>query len=502
MFYFSKSKYCDFCDCQKKAWLNKYKPEECVLSDMALQRMAAGNEVGDLAMGYFGDFVDVTEYNGDRIDLAKMIERTKKELVKNTPVICEASFSFDGLYCAVDILKREGCGYAIYEVKSSTKIKKPKYINDVAYQKYILENCGINVTGTYLMYVNNKYVFNGNPDLHKLFRIDDVSEDVAKKLPEVKADLALAKSVLDSDTEPNIALGLQCGKPKDCSYWGYCSKVLPKPNVFDLYRLSMNNKVKLYGRGLADFASLESESTIKNKIQLRQIDFFLHDRGEYIDKEKIAEFLKTLTYPLYFLDFESVQPAVPKYIGTKPYAQIPFQYSLHYVECEGGELFHKEFLAEAGTDPLRDIAEALCRDIPTDVCVTVYNKTFECKRLEELAEYFPDLSEHLLSIQSNIVDLLVPFQSGWYYNKAMGGSFSIKSVLPALFPDDPNLDYHNLEGIQNGGDAMNAFPAMEKMSAEELVETRKNLLKYCELDTFALVKVWEKLLEVTDNAKQ
>jgi hypothetical protein len=127
--------------------------------------------------------------------------------------------------------------------------------------------------------------------------------------------------------------------------------------------------------------------------------------------------------------------------------------------------------------------------------VTAYNKAFECKRLEELAGYFPDLSEHLLSIKNNIVDLLVPFQSGWYYNREMGGSFSIKSVLPALFPNDPSLDYHSLEGIHNGGEAMNAFPAMEKMSGEELERTRRNLLEYCKLDTFAMVKLWEKLKE-------
>lgn len=493
MFFFSKSKYCNFCDCPQKAWLGKYKPEECIISGAALSRMKAGNEIGDLAMGYFGDFVEVTAYDGDKLDLAKMIERTKEEIAKNTPVICEASFSLNGLYCAVDILKREGDGWAIYEVKSSTKSDKPRYTNDIAYQKYVLERCGIKVTGTYIMCINNQYVFDGKLDLHGLFKIDDISERVAKKLSEVEGDLELAESILDNENEPDIDIGIQCGKPGECEFWDYCAKNLPKPSVFDLYRLSMKKKVDFYKRGQIDMASLESENSIKNYIQNRQIDFFLHDRGTYVEKEKIEEFLDTLSFPLYFLDFESVQPAVPKYVGTKPYAQIPFQYSLHYIESEDGELKHKEFLAEANTDPLRAISEALCRDIPADTCVTVYNKSFECSRLKELAEYFPDLSEHLLNIRNNIIDLLVPFSSGWYYNKEMGGSFSIKSVLPALFPDDPSLDYHNLEGIHNGGEAMDAFPAMEKMSADELAETRKNLLKYCELDTYALVKVWETL---------
>ena len=493
MFYFSKVKYCDFCECPQKAWLNKYKPEECFISESSLSRMAAGGEVGELARGYFGEYVNVTVYDGDKPDLTKMIERTKDEIAKNTPVICEASFNLDGLYCAVDILKREDGGWAIYEVKSSTKIKKPRHINDIAYQKYVLEHCGVNVTKTYIMYLNNKYVFDGELDIHSLFTITDLTELAEKQLPEVGSDLAVAEKVISCKTEPGARLGVNCTKADDCGYWGYCTRELPKPNVFELY--NFRRKRAMYEKGLVSFEQLEGEPSITGEMQKRQIDFHLHDRGTYIDKEGIVSFLDKLSYPLYFLDFESVQPVIPKYVGTTPYQQIPFQYSLHYVESEDGEVKHKEFLAEAGTDPLRAISESLCRDIPADACVTVYNMTFEFTRFKELAKMFPDLSEHLTSIGNNIVDFLVPFREGWYYKREMGGSLSIKSVLPALFPDDPSLDYHNLEGIQNGGDAMSAFPAMENMSPEQLAETRKNLLKYCELDTYALVKVWQALRE-------
>ncbi|MDY4754625.1 MAG: DUF2779 domain-containing protein [Candidatus Faecousia sp.] len=165
------------------------------------------------------------------------------------------------------------------------------------------------------------------------------------------------------------------------------------------------------------------------------------------------------------------------------------------MEEPGGELKHKEFLAESGVDPRRAIAESLCRDIPRSVCVTAYNKGFECGRLKELAAQFPDLAGHLLNVQGNIRDLLTPFQSGYYYNRAMGGSFSIKSVLPALFPDDPSLDYHNLEGVRNGSEAMTIFPKIKDMPPEEQVITRKQLLTYCKLDTYAMVKVWEALIE-------
>ena len=188
-----------------------------------------------------------------------------------------------------------------------------------------------------------------------------------------------------------------------------------------------------------------------------------------------------------------MMPAVPFCVGTHPFAQIPFQYSLHYIEEEGGELKHREFLAESGTDPRREIAEALCRDIPADACVMAFNKRFECSRLKELADTFPDLAAHLRAIEGNIIDLLDPFQKGWYYKKEIGGSFSIKSVLPAICPDDPDLDYHELEGVHNGTEAMSIFPQIQYMEPEEAEKARKNLLAYCRLDTLAMVKVWEEL---------
>lgn len=263
--------------------------------------------------------------------------------------------------------------------------------------------------------------------------------------------------------------------------------------MFQLYRLPKKKMIEYYRHGLVSFEDLEKAKVIKNDKQQRQMDYWLRDRGVWVDREPLRDFLSKLTYPLYFLDFETMQPAVPFCVGTHPFAQIPFQYSLHYILSEGGKLLHKEYLAESGTDPRRGIAEALCRDIPADACVTAYNKQFECGRLRELAAAFPDLSEHLLAIEGNIMDLLEPFQKGWYYRKEIGGSFSIKKVLPAICPDDPELDYHELEGIHNGAEAMSVFPEIQYMAPEEQEKARRNLLAYCKLDTLAMVKVWEEL---------
>lgn len=497
-FNFSKSKYCGLWQCPKIAWLRKYKPEEITVDGSVLARMEAGNIVGDLAMGLFGDFVEVTAYKGENIDLSKMIENTKAEMAKGSPVICEASFDFNGLYCAVDILKKENDGWAIYEVKSSTHEDKQVYAADVAYQKYVLESCGVNVTGTYLICINNEYIFDGTLDIHQLFKISDISEGVFFESANIKTNLNVAELILKSEDEPPIDLSTACNNPYRCSFWKYCSKHIPSPSVFDLYKLPFKKKIDYYKKGIFRYEDLINDSKITNEKQIRQMSFHLKEQGTHIDKAGISEFLDTLSYPIYFLDFETIQPVIPEFIGTKPYAQIPFQYSLHYIEKEGGELKHKEFLAESGTDPRRALAERLCEDIPLNVCVTAYNKGFECTRIKELAETYPDLADHLLNIESNIKDLLVPFQSGYYYNKAMGGSFSIKSVLPAIFPDDPTLDYHNLEQIHNGGEAMSIFPKIKDMPKEEQETTRKNLLKYCELDTYAMVKVWEELKRVVE----
>ena len=493
--FFSKSKYCSFWQCPKITWLDKFKPEEKETDDMAEARFAGGNEVGNLAMTLFGAFVETTSYKEDgKLDITAMTCKTAAELKNGTENICEAAFSYKGLYCAVDILHRENGGYAIYEIKSSTHINYI-YLVDVAYQKYVLEKSGIKVTGTYLVNINNEYVRHGTINVKELFFIQDIGGFLQEEYDRIDEMLKRADLILNNENEPNIDISDKCTSPYACAYWKYCTKHLPTPNVFDIYHLGKSKKFDYYNNGIISFEDLEKHGHLDYK-QTRQIDYFLHDRGTYVDKDGIKLFLDTLSYPLYFLDFETMQSVIPQFDGTKPYQQIPFQYSLHYLESEDAPLQHKEFLAVSGENPLRKIAESLCNDIPENVCILVYNKSFECSRIGELAELFPDLSKHLLNIKRNIKDLLDPFQKGYYYNKAMGGSFSIKSVLPAIFPDEPLLNYHNLEGVHNGAEAMTIFPLIKDMSIKEQEGARNNLLKYCELDTFAMVKIWQKLLEI------
>ena len=503
----SKSKYTTYCQCPKALWLRTYDPEKATPVDEALMaRFASGNEVGDLAMRLFGHFVEVTTNKEDgNLDLAAMIEKTKQCLAEGVENIAEASFAWEGNYCAVDILRKTSTGYAIYEVKSSTGSDDPKkntpavlqkYAYDIAYQKFVLQKCGVNVTGVYLVRLNSNYVRGDELDLQQLFHITDMSELVAEESLVIESKVAAAQNMLKQSTAPCIELGKQCKKPYTCAFFEYCRGELPDNSVFELYRLPFYKKLELFKAGKVTISQLDREDA-RTMIQQIQLDTYLI--GEKINKEGIREFLDSqIHYPLYFLDFETSQYPVPQFKSSKPYQQIPFQYSLHYIEQPGGELKHTEFLGDGVNDPRRALAEQLVHDIPLGACTTAYNKNFECGRIEELANLYSDLHDHLMDIRNNIVDFLDPFRQGYFYKESMHGSFSIKKVLPALFPDDPALDYHNLTGgVQNGGDAMTIYPKMANMTPEEREKTRKALLDYCGLDTYAMVKVWEKLVEVS-----
>ena len=485
----SKSKYCSGVQCPKMLWLKKNKPEEFDESVMKESVLETGSEVGDLAMGLFGPYVEVP-YG----DLGGMIRQTEKLIEDGTPIIAEASFSYEGLFCSVDILKNLGDRRVeLYEVKSSTKVHAI-YQHDVAYQVYVLTKLGFTVERASLVHINNQYVRHGELDLQELFHIADLTEAARAMQEDVEKTLAVFAEYLSMADEPTDDIGLRCSTPYDCGFWKYCTRGLPTPNVFDLSGPQNTTKLKYYYQGIVSYEDLSRCSKLNAKA-CQQIEHELFCQPPAIKADAIKTFLSRLSYPLYFLDFETFQSAIPLYDDSSPYAKIPFQYSLHWIEHESGELKHAEFLAFPGSDPRRALAEQLCKDIPLDVCTMAYNMTFEKGRIKELAALYPDLASHLMNIHDHIQDLIIPFRNRWYYTRAMHGSYSIKDVLPALFPDEPALDYHNLEGVHNGTEAMDTFKKMASMSPEELETWRQHLLKYCGLDTYAMVKVWEKLAE-------
>ena len=484
----SKSKYCRAIQCNKMLWLDKNKPEEKgEIDNQAV--LDNGTKVGELAKGIFGKYINI-EYNEN---LDKMIYDTKEELKRSPNIITEASFEYKNNFCSVDILKNNGDSVEIYEVKSSTEVKDI-YLDDISYQFYILSNLGYKVAKASIVYINNQYIRHGELNLQQLFNIEDVTDIVLEKQKEIRIKIQEINEYMQQESEPMQEIGMKCFKPYQCQFWQYCTKHLPEHNVFQIRKMHKDKAIKLYYEGKVNFKDLVEEDL--NWRFKQQIDFEVFNYEPHIDKQRIREFMKNLYYPIYFLDFETMQTAIPEFDNLKPYQKIPFQYSLHYIEKENGELFHKEFLAESGEDPRRNLAENLVKDIPKDVCVTAYNMSFEKGRIKELAEIFPDLEEHLMNIHDHIQDLMIPFSDRMYYCKEMQGSYSIKYVLPALFPNNSELDYHSLPLVHNGGEAMDIFPEIKNMPKEEQKKAREGLLKYCELDTYAMVKVWEKLKEI------
>ena len=491
----SKSRYTLGIRCKKNLWLACNKKEEATDAgnDSILE---TGNKVGELARHLFSeDYILI-----DSEDNKEKLEQTKKYMEEKPNIICEASFNYDNNFCSIDILKNDIDGVEIYEVKSSTDIKDI-YIDDVSYQTWVLKKCGLNVKKSYLVYVNSNYVKNGDLDIHEYFNIEDVTSILDDNVEEKVNEL---KEIMNSKEEPNIDLSMDCKKskkvPYDCPFFNYCTKSLPKPNVFDIgWNTRFSKKLEMYYQDKISFVDILTSGGVNPKADL-QMSTELYNLEPKINKEVIEELLDSFTYPLYFLDFESYQAAIPTIDGTKPYQQICFQYSLHYILEEGGEVLHKEFLSDDyDGNPMYGLCKQLCEDIPMDSCTLVYNQSFEITRLKEMSKLFPELSEHLLNIVDNIKDLLPPFKTQDYYVKEMGGSASIKKVLPALFPNDPSLDYHNLEQVHKGDEASASYLALPTLSKEEQETLRTNMLKYCCLDTFAMVKIYEKLKEVLEN---
>ena len=485
----SKSRYTQGITCEKKLWLSCYKKEvaEDVNNEAIIDN---GNKVGELARNLFGNYT-LIEYTND---YKKMIDDTEEALKNKPNIICEASFSYDNNFCSVDILKNDFDGVEIYEVKASTNIDNI-YIDDISYQTWILKKLGYNIKKASIVYINNQYVKDGELDINEYFNIEDVLQQI--DLDGVEDNINEIKKTINIDKEPSIDLSVNCKDDNAyCPFFKYCTRSLPTPNVFGIgWKTSFKDKLEMYKRGHITFEDVIDKEILNDKAS-NQVRINLENNKTIFNKEVIKDFLREFKYPLYFLDFESYQAVIPTIDGTKPYQQICFQYSLHIIK-ENGEVIHKEFLSDDyDGNPMYGLCKQLCEDIPKDSCVIAYNKSFECTRLKEMASLFSKFSDHLLNIKDNIIDLMVPFFNQDYYTKEMEGRYSIKVVLPALFPNVPELDYHNLEQVHKGDEASAAFLSLKELPKEEQEELRKNMLKYCKLDTYAMVKIYENLKEM------
>jgi len=494
----SKSLFIRGLQCPKALWLKKYKAEVLTPPDAHMMAVfETGNRVGEKACELFPGGKKVP-YEG--MGFEEKIAMTRRWMEEGVEVIYEATFAFDGILVMVDILKKGANGWEIYEVKSSTWNSTKSvddislYVFDAAIQHYVLSGCGLDVARTSVVLINSDYVRGEKLDVHKLFAIVPVDDEVAVFLEEIPHYHENFVSVLmDREHEPDIEIGHHCKKPYLCDAMAYCWKVqreIPDYSVFDLFALTKNSKaLQLYKKGIVRVEDIPDDFRLTEN-QALAVQAWKRQKA-HIDREEIASFLQGLRYPIYHIDFETFQEAIPSYAGTRPFEQIPFQYSLH-IEYEDGRLEHKAFLAQEDSDPRKQLVAALIEDIPKDVMLMAFNASFEKMVLRNLAEAFSEYAAHLYALIENMVDLAYPFQKKHYYLPQMKGKYSIKIVLPLLAPDMAKA-YEELTLVSNGADAMNTFPKLKEMDEKERAKYREALLKYCHLDTLAMVRVLEKL---------
>jgi CRISPR/Cas system-associated exonuclease Cas4 (RecB family) len=480
--YLSKSLFIRGLQCHKSLYLQKNQPDlKDEISAGTEARFRMGHEVGRLAQGLFPGGIEIP-YEG--LSHGEQISKTASAVDEKQPVIYEATFSHDGIFVKADILRHVRGGWELYEVKSAADMKEV-YYSDVAIQYYVLTGAGLNVRKAFVVYINSKYVRQGEIDVRSLFCIEDITDEVVERQGSIPKELKTMRRMLAGDV-PGIDIGRHCKDPYDCDFMGSCWAHIPQPSVFNLRERGVD-AFELYGRGIVRLEDIPLDEL--NSKQRMQVEAYL-TRKDHILVEKVREFLDGLEYPLSVLDFETIYPPVPPYDGTRPYQQVPFQFSLHRIAAPGRQLEHFEYLGMPGEDPREPIAEKLIELIPEKGSILAYNAPFEIRILKELATRFPRYSKKLNAMIKRFRDPMLLFKSRHVYLWPVQGAYSIKVVLPTLVPE---LRYDD-EEIQDGGMASEAwFRMAESRDPEEIARIRASLLSYCRLDTYGVVRILEKL---------
>jgi hypothetical protein len=447
-----------------------------------------GNYVGVYAHRLFPGGVDVSKVISGGIKknnrYQAMVEKTKELLDAGEEILYEAAFQQEGVLVIVDILaKKEGRWYA-YEVKSSTRITQT-YITDASLQYWVIKKTDLLLADFSLVIINNQYIRRGDVDVHGLFIIKSIVTEAERNQDQITEHIKNLKRLLIEGDMPKTEIGERCFSPYNCDFMGLCWKNVPKNSIFELSGVGKADLFELYKAGVKTIQEIPDENTLNKNVN---IHIKAHKEAKVlIDVEGIDKFIENIKYPLYFIDFEIFMPAIPIYENTKPYQHIPFQYSIHYKASKDSKPEHLYFLAEAGCDPRKRFLEQFLKDTEKPGTILVYDTLMEASVLHALKKELADYEADILSRINRFVDLMKPFQDRLYYHPAMNNSCSIKNVLHALVPE---LTYSDLN-IQSGSMAMAAF---EQLQAEtdilKIIETRDNLLKYCELDTLAMVKVF------------
>ena len=483
----SKSKYLSGLQCQKRLYLEIHHPTLATPPDASTRAILdMGTDVGERARRRFdgGRLVEA----GYRQTEAALSQTGALMADHTVPAIFEAAIQADGVLIRVDILERLSNGqsdqsmWRLVEVKSSTKVKDV-HLDDLSLQRYVLVKAGIDVTTCALMRINTGYVYTGGTvDLDQLFAIDDVSSLVVERQSKVREKLATMKTMLANPSIPVVEPDAHCFVPYECPFWDHCTKNKPARWIFHLPG-SKKLTTDLAVQGIVTIDEIPPHTRLS--IVQRKVK----DNIEWVSKDLAAE-LRTVAFPVHHLDFETFNPAIPRYPGTRPYQSIPIQWSNH-IEQGDGTIHHHEFLHGEMNDPRRPLAEGLLKSLGEEGSICVYSP-YEQSVIEQLAEALPELRAELRRLIKRIWDLH-PIVKDHYYHPKFGGSFSLKEVLPAVVP---SLRYDDLT-IREGGQAAAEYYRMVfiEMDWVERATIRESLLRYCERDTLAMVELRRVLRE-------
>lgn len=472
----SKSKIARFEQCPRRLWLSQYRPELAPEDPAAEARFAVGHEVGAIACSLVPDGVMVEAVP----DLAAALARTRELLIAQPRIpIFEATLEHDGVLVRIDILEPVPGGWQLVEVKSASKIKEP-YYGDLASQVWVARHCGLNVLGACIRHINRDFVLERPGDYRGLLCDTEMLDQIGELIAGREALVEEARQVLAGDM-PDVACGAQCVKPYPCEFSSFCQAGLPAQPAWAVDVLCNGGGKKWRERGIDDLFAIDPEM-LTNPLHQRIYTATVNDQP-YHDMVGASAIISDWAFPRTWLDFETIMFAVPIWIGTSPYRQIPFQFSAHIEEADG-TVRHEEFLSLDGADPRRACAEALCALIPAEGAVVAYWASFEREQVVALANAFPDLEPALSSIAQRIVDLHPVTREHWYH-RDQRGSWSIKYVLPTFAPD---LDYAALD-VKDGGEAQEAYlkAICPDCTEEERHLLARQLREYCGRDTWAMV---------------
>ena len=487
----TKSKLLDFRRCPKLLWLEEHNQGGSELTPEAKARIRAGVQVGDVARRLY-------DRSGKGTSIVRRVAGVRRalqesaELLRTPQPLFEAGFSADGAQAFADVmLPMRGAGklaWRLIEVKSASKVKD-YHREDVAIQAYIAGAARVPLAAVALAHVDTSWVYPGGEDYRGLLHEEDVTAEAIARKKEVKAWIADAHAVLRKRAEPAICTGAHCTEPWECGYLDYCQSQEPKvkyPVTWIPDQRTKALKTHIENNNVTDMRKVPDD--LLNALQ-RRVKAQTLSGKPYFDAAGAAAALRAHKLPAYFLDFETISFAVPIWKGTRPYETIPFQFSVHRLSSTG-KLEKDGFLDLSGTDPSRACAEALIRACGERGPVFAYKAGFERTQIQGLATRYPKLKRPLLAIAARLVDLH-PITRDHYYHPNQQGNWSLKNVLPALAPD---LRYDQLNGVQDGNMAMEAYRnAIDSATAyAEKSKIERQLREYCGLDTYAMVRIWER----------